>query len=277
MRKPKDTNAPKRPLSSFFLFMGDNRQKVKEEKPDLKMTEIAKEISNRWKEIDADLKKEYENKAKCLKEEYIKQLNKYMKTAQYLQFQQKLKQWKEEQNDANVSNDNSNSTYTNPNKKTQKKQSKPATKINKSEITAKIGSFFERYRERLRKSKWPPSEAVSDQYGCGIENGSEWIANQFSNKELNINEAIYAFYRLAIFKANIGMMDFSCGGPFPEIGEFMGKVNSLIEKYDADQFDKKMVKQFYKGLCKYHQTWDAYALGRDIKETVDKIKQKWSF
>jgi len=33
-KKEKDPNAPKRPISSYFLFMNDRRKTLKTEKPD---------------------------------------------------------------------------------------------------------------------------------------------------------------------------------------------------------------------------------------------------
>ena len=42
MAPKKDPNAPKRPLSGYFLFMGDKRAEVREKNPDFKIGDIAK-------------------------------------------------------------------------------------------------------------------------------------------------------------------------------------------------------------------------------------------
>ena len=42
MAPKKDPNAPKRPMSAYFLFMGDKRAKVREKNPDFKIGNIAK-------------------------------------------------------------------------------------------------------------------------------------------------------------------------------------------------------------------------------------------
>merc|ERR1712012_1406556 len=48
-KKPiKDPNAPKKPLSAYFLFSQDERLKVKAEFPDYSITEVAKELGRRW-------------------------------------------------------------------------------------------------------------------------------------------------------------------------------------------------------------------------------------
>ena len=39
-KKKKDPNAPKRPMSSFFLYSNANRARVKEENPDAKFGDI---------------------------------------------------------------------------------------------------------------------------------------------------------------------------------------------------------------------------------------------
>ena len=41
-KKEKDPNAPKRPMSAYFLFMGDKRAEVREKNPDFKIGDIAK-------------------------------------------------------------------------------------------------------------------------------------------------------------------------------------------------------------------------------------------
>merc|ERR1712228_977943 len=48
-RKPKDDQCPKRPISSYFLFANDVREKTKSEFPTKSMTEIGREISKKWK------------------------------------------------------------------------------------------------------------------------------------------------------------------------------------------------------------------------------------
>ena len=58
----KDPNAPKKPLSPYFLFWQDERLKVKAQFPDYSITEEAKEVGRRWKVIDPALKQAYQQK-----------------------------------------------------------------------------------------------------------------------------------------------------------------------------------------------------------------------
>ena len=99
MAPKKDPNAPKRPMSAYFLFMGDKRAEVKEKNPDFKIGDIAKvgyrvdfidsglygwfvfcrtvtffaqEMGRMWGEIDAKDKDKYQKEADKLKIQYEK-------------------------------------------------------------------------------------------------------------------------------------------------------------------------------------------------------------
>lgn len=61
-KKAKDPNAPKKPMTAFFLFMGENRQRVKEEDPDLSHTQVAKQLGEEWQNLDADEKADFEGR-----------------------------------------------------------------------------------------------------------------------------------------------------------------------------------------------------------------------
>merc|ERR1712173_540576 len=62
-QKPaKDPNAPKKPLSAYFLFSQEERLKVKAENPDYSITEVAKELGKRWASLNPDIKSSYEQR-----------------------------------------------------------------------------------------------------------------------------------------------------------------------------------------------------------------------
>ena len=50
-KKEKDPNAPKRPISSYFLFMNERRKTLKTEKPDAGMGEQTKIMTEEWKAL----------------------------------------------------------------------------------------------------------------------------------------------------------------------------------------------------------------------------------
>merc|ERR1719228_2398536 len=76
-KKEKDPNKPKRPLSGYFLFMADERNKVREEHPDWKTGDIGKELGKRWNTLDANRKKKYQDQADKAKAKYDKEMETY--------------------------------------------------------------------------------------------------------------------------------------------------------------------------------------------------------
>jgi hypothetical protein len=53
VKKEKDPNAPKRPLTAFFLFSTRARQHIKSDLGEATPVEINNEILRRWNEMDA--------------------------------------------------------------------------------------------------------------------------------------------------------------------------------------------------------------------------------
>jgi len=76
-RKKKDPNAPKRPLSAFFLFCHDERPAVKAIYPTYSVGEVAKELGDRWNKVTPDVKAKYEAKAQVDKGRYEKDMANY--------------------------------------------------------------------------------------------------------------------------------------------------------------------------------------------------------
>jgi structure-specific recognition protein 1 len=50
-KKDVDPDKPKRPQSAYFLWMNENRSKLKEEFPGISVTELTKKAGERWKEV----------------------------------------------------------------------------------------------------------------------------------------------------------------------------------------------------------------------------------
>ena len=69
-QKEKDPNAPKRPMSSYFLFMNERRPILQKEKPELKFGELTKSLTDDWKSLSDKEKKKYEDMAAKAKEIY---------------------------------------------------------------------------------------------------------------------------------------------------------------------------------------------------------------
>jgi HMG (high mobility group) box len=88
--KLKDENAPKRPKSAYLFFAEKKRAEIKEENPDLKMTEISKVIGERWKEASPDSKAKYSKKAEKDKERYKEEMSEYVRPSDEVLLDQKI-------------------------------------------------------------------------------------------------------------------------------------------------------------------------------------------
>lgn len=73
-RKKKDPNAPKRPLSAFFLFCAEERPSVKLSHPEYSVGEVAKEMGERWSKVTAEAKTKFESQAGLEKIKYEKEM-----------------------------------------------------------------------------------------------------------------------------------------------------------------------------------------------------------
>ena len=76
-RKKKDPNAPKRPLSAFFIFCQDERPAVKEAHPTYSVGDVAKDLGEKWNKIAPEVKQKYEAKAQIEKGRYEKDMANY--------------------------------------------------------------------------------------------------------------------------------------------------------------------------------------------------------
>ncbi|CAF1156193.1 unnamed protein product [Didymodactylos carnosus] len=75
--KEKDPNAPKKPLSPYFLFQADTRPKIKAENPSMAFGDLAKAIGSEWKSAKPEMKKHYEKLAEKEKARYEKEMIAY--------------------------------------------------------------------------------------------------------------------------------------------------------------------------------------------------------
>merc|ERR1719420_2367108 len=81
-KKQKDPNAPKKPSTAFFLFMADNRQRVKDENPNITPAHIGKVLGEEWRELDQKDKAEYESTYEANLEQWRKDKAAYDKQLQ---------------------------------------------------------------------------------------------------------------------------------------------------------------------------------------------------
>ncbi|KAI8902230.1 high mobility group box domain-containing protein [Globomyces pollinis-pini] len=77
VKKVRDPNQPKLPLSSYLLYVRDQRIEMKDADIHMDPKAILQEIGKRWQSLDAESKQEYIEEAAILKDQYKKDLEKY--------------------------------------------------------------------------------------------------------------------------------------------------------------------------------------------------------
>ncbi|XP_014674263.1 PREDICTED: FACT complex subunit SSRP1-like [Priapulus caudatus] len=77
-KKVKDPNAPKRPQSAYFIWLNENRERIKTENPGISITDISKKAGEGWKLVTD--KTEWDEKAVQAKKKYEEVMREYEKT-----------------------------------------------------------------------------------------------------------------------------------------------------------------------------------------------------
>ncbi|CAG2170060.1 unnamed protein product, partial [Oppiella nova] len=75
-KKEKDENRPKRPMTAYFLWLNENREKLKEKHPGISVTDLSKRAGELWKDKVKD-KSKWEQMAVEAKKVYEKQMEDY--------------------------------------------------------------------------------------------------------------------------------------------------------------------------------------------------------
>jgi hypothetical protein len=84
-RRKKDPAAPKRGCSSYIFFCKHNRSDVKDDNPDMKGTDVTRELGRIWREETSDKnKKRYIKEATEDKERYLEEMKYYTPSAEWL-------------------------------------------------------------------------------------------------------------------------------------------------------------------------------------------------
>ena len=77
IKKRKDPDMPKKPLSAFLFFCSDNRENVRKKSPDLSMGNVMKELGKRWGKLTDKQKVKYDKEAKEAKAIYDDKMEQY--------------------------------------------------------------------------------------------------------------------------------------------------------------------------------------------------------
>jgi len=90
VKRLSDPNAPKRPLSGYFIWMASGvREKLLSENKGKKVSEVVKSCGDRWKKMPEKEKKIWQDKSQREKEVWNKKMKAYKKTSSFKQFQKR--------------------------------------------------------------------------------------------------------------------------------------------------------------------------------------------
>merc|ERR1711959_481759 len=93
---PKDKNAPKKPLTPFFLFSMEMRPKLLAEDPTLKIEVLGKKMGALWNALSAEEKQKYISEREKNMEVYKVALEQYKQTQEYQDYQAIKRRWQED-------------------------------------------------------------------------------------------------------------------------------------------------------------------------------------
>ena len=78
-KKRKDPNAPKQPLSAYFIFQTEIRDQIKSELQNPTIYDVAKEVGRRWADMAPEVKQRYAHMAEMGRRKYDQEMAVYMK------------------------------------------------------------------------------------------------------------------------------------------------------------------------------------------------------
>merc|ERR1719319_1399848 len=76
-KKKRDPNAPKQPQNAYLLFSAEERNKIKEDTPNISPTDLAKEMGRRWVVLDPTVKETFKALAEEARQKYLKDMESY--------------------------------------------------------------------------------------------------------------------------------------------------------------------------------------------------------
>jgi len=90
VKRLSDPNAPKRPLSGYFMWMASGvRDKLLSENKGKKVTEVLKSCGDRWRKMPEKEKKIWQDKSQREKNVWNKKMKAYKKTNSFKKFQKR--------------------------------------------------------------------------------------------------------------------------------------------------------------------------------------------
>ncbi|MEE6521031.1 hypothetical protein FKM82_019022, partial [Ascaphus truei] len=79
-KPPRDSNAPKTPLTGYVRFMNERREQLRVDRPEIPFPEITRMLGGEWSKLPAQEKRHYLDEAERDKERYTEELTAVTKT-----------------------------------------------------------------------------------------------------------------------------------------------------------------------------------------------------
>lgn len=97
-KKPKDSTAPRIPLTGYVRYLNDRRESVRAANPNFSFAEITKILASEWGNLPAEKKQQYLDAAEQDRERYTREYNAYKQTEAYKLFTQQQNEKKSKEN-----------------------------------------------------------------------------------------------------------------------------------------------------------------------------------
>lgn len=82
-KRRRDPNAPKQPLTAFFIYSTEERPRVKEDHPTMSVTDVAKELGRRWSELDSETKQKFHQRSDEARQKFDLEMAQYKQQGHY--------------------------------------------------------------------------------------------------------------------------------------------------------------------------------------------------
>ncbi|XP_008209457.1 high mobility group protein 20A [Nasonia vitripennis] len=241
-RCPRDATAPKQPLTGYFRFLNDRREKVRSENPTMPFSEITRQLAAEWNVLPADIKQQYLDAAEQDKERYNREFNDYKQTDAYKLFLEKQATKKEKKNQKKEKESNGTDTSTAPPAASENNTSRKEK--NEQTGTWDIPIFTEEFLEhnkscevelrQLRKNTadYESQNAVLQRHVDSLHTAVNRLETE-TNYQQTANEALQRHLdmlrsQLASCFANIPLTDCFEGATPQNIDSYVERLDSLV-------------------------------------------------
>lgn len=174
--------APKKNQTAYFLFMGDRREKLKKENPDLSHKEIVTKLGEEWRALSETDKKKYSTLAEKDKKRYQNEMDEYIK--ENGEPEKKTRKGKKEKKEKKASEEGKPKKpltafflFQNSRRDSIKKENPDMAH---KDIIKKMSEEWNAFTDKQKKKYNDQNKKLKEKYEKELQ---EWKDNQVSDKE----------------------------------------------------------------------------------------------